>query len=221
MSRLNYKLRVAESTNAFKVDGKYNEALKLLKTIIVHDKTAKEIFPIIQKAKCEIEKRSYSDAETTCKKIATLIESEEFENKNNETKQKCLVELDSLVMKLIEIKQVDIALLIAESQFHLIKHSYSVQEKLKKLEDLGVSLMNISKNFQNEHNSWKAKQIYFLADEILSDMKHVVAKLDKLQLSKNKFFIDFNLFTKTNFPQKKIVLIFNQFLVINSLICRI
>ena len=51
-------------------------------------------------------------------------------------------------------------------------------------------------------------------------MKHVVAKVDKWHFSKNEFFIDFNLFTKTNFPEKKIVLIFNKFSVINSLICR-
>ena len=38
---------------------------------------------------------------------------------------------------------------------------------------------------------------------------------------KLEFFIDFNLFTKTNFPEEKLVLIFNQFSVINSLICRI
>ena len=36
-------------------------------------------------------------------------------------------------------------------------------------------------------------------------MKHVVAKVDKLHFSKNEFFIDFNLLTKTNFPEKKIV----------------
>ena len=51
-------------------------------------------------------------------------------------------------------------------------------------------------------------------------MKHVVAKVDKWHFSKNEFFIDFNLFTTYNFPEKKIVLIFDQFLVINSLICR-
>ena len=51
-------------------------------------------------------------------------------------------------------------------------------------------------------------------------MMHVVAKVDKRHFSKNEFFIDFNLFTKTNFQEKKIVLILNQFLVINSLICR-
>ena len=42
-------------------------------------------------------------------------------------------------------------------------------------------------------------------------MKHVVAKVDKWHFSKNVFFIDFNLFTKTNFPEKKIVLVFSQF----------
>ena len=36
---------------------------------------------------------------------------------------------------------------------------------------------------------------------------------------KMSFFIDFKLFAKTNFPEKKIVLIFNQFSVKNSLIC--
>ena len=51
-------------------------------------------------------------------------------------------------------------------------------------------------------------------------MMHVVAKFDKRHFSKNEFFIDFNLFTNTNFQEKKIVLILNQFLVINSLICR-
>ena len=52
-----------------------------------------------------------------------------------------------------------------------------------------------------------------------SQLKHVVAKVDEWHFSKNEFFIDFNLFTKTNFPEKKIVWIFNQFLVIKSLIC--
>ena len=51
-------------------------------------------------------------------------------------------------------------------------------------------------------------------------LKHVVAKVDKWHFSKNEIFIDFNLLTKTNFPEKKIALIFDQFSVIHSLICR-
>ena len=50
-------------------------------------------------------------------------------------------------------------------------------------------------------------------------MKHVVANLIK-DIFLNEFFIDFNLLTKTKFPEKKIVLIFDQFSVINSLIYR-
>ena len=58
-----------------------------------------------------------------------------------------------------------------------------------------------------------------LREKKFMQLKNVVAKVDKWHFSKNEFFIDFKLFAETNFPEKKIVLIFNQFLVINSLIC--
>ena len=89
------------------------------------------------------------------------------------TKQKCHDELDLLVEKLIDIKQLDLALLLVESQFHLIKHSYSAKEKLKKLENLGFSLKNISKSFHYKNNSVKAKQLYYIYDVILNNMQSI------------------------------------------------
>ena len=59
------------------------------------------MFPIIQKIRCEIERRSYSGAETTCTEIARLIESKELKNKNNKIKRKCHDELGYFVEKLI------------------------------------------------------------------------------------------------------------------------
>ena len=158
-------------------DAKYNEALKLLKIIVIQEKTTKKILPMIQKARCEIERSSYSEAKTTSKKIADLIESKAFENETNTTKRKCHEELGTLVEKLIEIKQIDLALLLVEIQFHLIKHSFTVQEELAKLQYLGNLFKKIAetqtnqKSYGYKNNSVKAKQLYLLYDEILNDMQ--------------------------------------------------
>ena len=58
-----------------------------------------------------------------------------------------------------------------------------------------------------------------MSKNLKKDMKHVVAKVDKWHFSKTEFWVDFKLFAKTNFSEKRIVLIFNQFSVIKSLIC--
>ena len=100
-----------------------------------------------------------------------MVESKEFDNENNETKQKCHDELTSLVEKFIEIKRLDSiesVLLLAASQFHLIKHSYSGQVKLSKLKGLGFSLREISKIFQDKNHAVK---LYLLFEKILNYMQ--------------------------------------------------
>ena len=173
MPRFFNELHFAESANAFINDANNTEASQLLKPILIQHKTTKKIFSLVEKVKGEVKRRSYSNAETTCTEIARLIKLKAFENENNKTKQKCHDELRTLVEKLIETKQLDLALLLVESQFHLIKHSYRAQKQLKKFEDLGGSLMDISQNFHYESESVKVKQIYWLYDEILKNMQLV------------------------------------------------
>ena len=57
----------------------------------------------------------------------------------------------------------------------------------------------------------RRKRLYWepFAISTNKEMKHFLAKVDKSHFSKNEFFKDFNWFTKTNFPEKKIVLIFD------------
>ena len=125
---------------------------------------------MIRKIRCEIENCLYSEADITSNQVAKLIDSKKFENKNYEINRKCYDELDSLVNKLIKIKQLDLALLLSESQFHLIKPSYTAQEKLKKLENLGILLTEISTNFHSNYDPKKIKECYSLYDEILNYM---------------------------------------------------
>ena len=49
-------------------------------------------------------------------------------------------------------------------------------------------------------------------------MKHVLAEVDKRHFSQNEFFQFSKLFTKAVLSEKKIILIFNNFLVIKSFI---
>ena len=95
-------------------------------------------------------------------------------------------------------------------------------EKLKDKLLLSYNLKNrkLSSLVSNTHDASKIAALVSTPTLNEIHLKHIVAKVDKWRFSKNEFFADFNLFTKTNFPEKKIVLIFNQFLVINSLICR-
>ena len=164
----------AESADALINDGKYNKALDILKTIVINEKRTNKIPPMIQKLSCEIDERLYSDAKTTGREIANLIESKEFEKKeNNHTKQIYHNKLHSIAMKLIKIKHFDLALLLVEIQLNLIKHSYSVQEKLTKLQNLGISLTDISKNLHYKKDLKKVKEIYLLYDKVLNDMQSI------------------------------------------------
>ena len=162
----------AESANALIDDEKYNEALQILKTIIIQEKaTNKKILPMIEKGRCEIERHSYSDAETTFQEIEKLTESKAFENENNETKKKCHSELDLLVKRLIEIEQINLALLLVENQLNLIKHSFSALEKLSKLKNLGISLKDMSKILHYKNDSKIVKELYSLFDKVLNGLQ--------------------------------------------------
>ena len=153
-------------------DQKYNDALQILNAIVVRQKSVDQlIFCMIQKCRCEIEIGRNDEAETSCNKITKLMALKVFEKTNEKTKTKCLDEVESLVEKLIEIKKLDKALLLIESQFTVIKQFYSGEKKLDKLEYLGIPMQTITEDFHFKNNSTKANECYLLLDKILHEMQ--------------------------------------------------
>ena len=128
---------------------------------------------MIEKARCEIEGRLYSDAKTTFKEIEKLTESKAFENENDETKQKFYDELDLLVRRLIEIEQIGLSLMLVESQLNQIKYSISALDKLNRLKNLGISLKDMSKTLHHKNDSKIVKELYSLFDKVLNDMQSI------------------------------------------------
>ena len=169
----NYELKFnfLESAEALINNSKYNEALQILKVIIIQEKTAKKIFPMIQKAECEIESGRKSKAENTSKEIASLMSSEEFVNETVDTKAKCHYKLKPLYNKLIENENFDTALKLIRHQLDLIKQSFESEEKLDKLSDLVKPLCDIAYSFNFQENAEQVKELYLLLDSILHDMQ--------------------------------------------------
>ena len=164
-------MQFSESAVSLINSSKYNEALHILKAIIIQEKSAKKIFPMIQKAQCEIESDRKSKAENTSKEIANLMATKEFENESVDTKTKSHDKLKPLYKKLIEINKCDTALQLIRLQFDLIKQSYQPEEKLDRLCNLGDSLKDMAENFHFQKNAAEAKEHYFLLDKILHDMQ--------------------------------------------------
>ena len=153
-------------------DQKFNDALQILKAaIVIQDESVDQIFSMIQKCRCEIEIGCNDEAKTSCYEITQLLASKVFEKANVEHKAKCLDKVKSLVEKLIEIKKLDEALLLIESQFTLIKQFYSDEEKLDKLVNLGIPMLTITEHFHFETSSTKANKCYLLLDKILLEMQ--------------------------------------------------
>ena len=150
---------------------KYNDALHILNAIVIHDKSVNQIFSMLQKCRCEIEIGRNDEAETSCNKITKLMASNVLEKANESTKTKCLDEVESLVKKLIDIKKLDEALLLIESQFTLIKQFYRGEKKVEKLEKLGIPIKRISEHFHFKTNSTKANKCYLLLDKIRHEMQ--------------------------------------------------
>ena len=128
-------------------DQKYSDALQILNAIVIHDKSVEQIFSMIQKCRCEIEIGRNDEAETSCNKITKLMTLKVFEKANKKNKTMCLDKVQSLMEKLIEIKKLDKALLLIESQFTSIKQYYAGEEKLAKLANLGLPMKTITKHF--------------------------------------------------------------------------
>ena len=152
-------------------DQKYNDALQILNAIVIQDKSVNQIFSVIQKCRCEIEIGRNKEAKTSCNKIAKLMASSVLETANKKTKTKCLNEVESLMKKLIEIKKLDKALLLIESQFTSIKQFYSGEEKLNKLANLGIPIKRISEDFHVKTNSTKANECFLFLDKVLHEMQ--------------------------------------------------
>ena len=162
-----------DSVTAFMKDTKYSEALQLLKVIILQEESAKKIFPMFQKATCEIKSGRMFDTVNTCNEIARFLDSINFEDESKDFNTKCLEKLKYLVKKLIEVRKLDAALRLIRNQFELIKHSYAAEEKLEKLQNQGVQLKAIADNFYLPSISHKTEECYLLLDDILCDTQLV------------------------------------------------
>ena len=162
---------------------KYNEALQLLKTVLIQETSVGKLFPLLQRARCEIEIGLTPQAETTCEEIVKLIASKDFERQTDELKQKCHDELEFLAQRFKNIGKFDTVLLIINSMYHLTKHSYSGALKLDKLKGLGYTLMKIALNFQSRNDTTRTKLCDGLLDEILSDMQ-MIGEVDLLVKTK-------------------------------------
>ena len=157
---------------------KYSEAIQILNAIIVQDKSVNQIFSLFWKCRCEIE--TSNEVEATCKEIASRMASNAFKRKNQDFKGNCFDEVESLVKKLIKVKKFDESLLLLRSQFNLINESYSDDEKIIKLRDLGNPIKSLAENFNIKTNEIKIKECYLLLDEILHEMQMMsIVNLDE------------------------------------------
>ena len=150
----------------------YDEALQLLKTVIIQEKGIKKVVSLLRKIRCEIDSDRKDDALTTWKEAFPLITSKEFENESKKTRQECYDELQSTTEKFISINRLDIALELLDMRFTLAKQLFSGdKQKLRKLSYLGIPIRTITNRLDRKSQENEVQLCYSLLDKILEQMQ--------------------------------------------------
>ena len=151
----------------------FDEALQILRTIILKELGPCKVVSLLQMVRCQIELGQIPSAVTTSNEVVEILKSQLAELQP-QTKSRSCEELKKVIVRFTELAKTDTAMMLLQSHFDLIKNSYTDEIKLFKLKDLGRPMEKITQNFYSQNNIYKPKDCYALLDEILHIMQNLM-----------------------------------------------
>jgi len=152
-------------------NNQHNEALQILRTIILKERGGSKVVSLLQMIRCQIEIGQIVAAITTSEEVAEILTTKVGELRT-QTKARCHEELLTVVARFIETKRMDTAFLLLQRHFILVKDIYGGEIKLHKMNKLGYFMELISKKFHCQ-GSYKLKDFYVFLDDVLQEMQNL------------------------------------------------
>ena len=150
-------------------DGKYEEAIQTLQTIIIHAEPVNKILTLFDKVQCLIKANQIDERLVVFYQISSLIEAHISTIKFKDSFNHIYKSLDKLIETLIEIKQTNCIFSLIHCQFNLCQNLFE-GELLFELEDIGFNFQNILKKLKSQNKAEEFKKYFPLMDEILETM---------------------------------------------------
>ena len=151
----------------------HEEALQLLRTIILKEPGGCKVVSLLQMIRCQIEMGQTMSAITICDEVSEILNLR-LEDLDNLTRTKCHEELKIVVDLLIRMEKKVTAFLLLKGHFQLVKKSYAAEIKLRLLKELGSTLEKITKNMFRKNGNYNSNQCCVLLQEILREMQNLL-----------------------------------------------
>ena len=171
---VSYPFFITEAALTYMRNKEHDEALQLLRTIILKERGSSKVVSLLQMIRCQIEMGQTQSAIAVCDEVAEILDTKLGEL-HIQLKAKSHEELKTVVALFTQIEKMDAALLVLQTQFILVQDSYKDEIKLHKLKELGHSMTKITKKlFSQEKASYKAKDCCKFLDNILREMQKLM-----------------------------------------------
>ena len=154
-------------------DGKFDEALQTLKTIIIQETPINKMMPLIDKIRCQIEIDQIDDAVETCKEYIKTVDSQLGSEEMEGIVKKCDEGVVKVIEMLLEIKRINSAYLLLKCRLDIAKRYYEAKPRLLKLENIGYFITKIAIELSNRNRLEEIKSYYNLLDEVYVEMQKV------------------------------------------------
>ena len=165
-------------------DGKYEEALQTLQTIIIHAKSVNTILALFDKVQCLIKvNQTVKGIAFVALRILPLIEALYSTNEFKDSLDEIYKKSDKLIETLIETKLSNCILPISQCQFDLSRNLLKGEKLLIKLKDIGYKFSKIAEKLNSQNKPKEIKEYYPLMIEILETMQ-MTTEVDLIEKSK-------------------------------------
>ena len=147
----------------------YDEALQILRTIILKELGASKVVSLLQMVRCEIELGQIQSAINVSDEVMEILNSKLSEIPM-QIIGRCNEELKSVIAHFITLEKMDTAFFLLRSHFYLVKAAYKDEFKLQKLKDLGLPLQKVTKKLNCKTN---AEDCFKFLDDVLREMQNL------------------------------------------------
>jgi len=163
---------IAEAAVTYMRLNQHDEALQILRTIILRKPGSSKVVSLLQMIRCQIEIGQIFAAITTSQEVTKILNTKTGEL-HSQTKARCHEELLTVVARFIEIEKMDTAFLLLQSHFTLLKDFYTGEIKLHRINKLGGAMEQITQKFYCQ-STYKSKDCCIFLGNMLREMQKLI-----------------------------------------------
>lgn len=154
-------------------EGRYDEALQTLKTIIIQEKPINKLRPMIDKVRCQIEIDLIDEAVKTCSDYRSMIDSLIDAPEMADVVKNCDEGVINLIEMLLEVKRMDSVDILLRSRLRLAQKYFDAKPRLLKLENIAFFITKIAGELSSKNRFNDIQDYYDLLDEVYIEMQKI------------------------------------------------